>query len=317
MGATYIPAASFALQPRDLRFLRDLFESRVMTLAHAADLHFAGSKEAAKKRLQKLKSAGLIAERIRRVNEPAILFLAKHGLDILQKEGVLAEYPSFDLPVLVKRARVSPLTINHELSVMDVKAAFHAALQASATHSIAEFCTWPRLHEFESDVLVKPDGFIRIHEKETDGSLSEHTFFLEVDRSSETLDILVSRAQAYISFYKSGGFAVKNGAPRSAFRDYPFRLLIVLKSAERRNNVIEALLQGIPPILTQVYLSTIDAVNADPFGAVWVRPIDYRDATRDSEFSTERQRRQWGYQRNTARDVFVQARTPRRPLIDS
>jgi hypothetical protein len=63
------------LQPRDHGLLHDLFESRVMTSAHAATLHFGGSKEAAKKRLQKLKAAGLVSERKRRPTEPAALFL--------------------------------------------------------------------------------------------------------------------------------------------------------------------------------------------------------------------------------------------------
>jgi len=308
MGATKTPAVSFVLQPRDLELLRTLFESRVMTHEHAAALHFDDSREAAKKRLLKLKSAGYIRERPRRVNEPAILFLTKHGLETLRSEGILAEYPGFDFPLLLKRTHVSALTINHELAVMDVKAAFHSALNASPTFSVAEFSTWPRLHEFEADVLVKPDGFIRIHEKETDGGLSEHTFFLEVDRSSETLDTLVSRAQAYISYYKTGGFAAKHGAPRSAFKDYPFRLLIVLKTAERRNNVTEALLQGLPPILTQVYLSTIDAVRADPLGPVWIRPTDYRDATQNTQFAVDRKRLQWGYQRDSARETFLKHR---------
>ena len=34
-----------------------------LTLAHAAPLYFEGRKEAAKKRLQKLKEAGLVGER--------------------------------------------------------------------------------------------------------------------------------------------------------------------------------------------------------------------------------------------------------------
>lgn len=309
------PAVSFALQPRDLELLRGLFESRVMTLAHAAALHFGGSKEAAKKRLQTLKSARLVDERIRRVNEPAVLYLGKRGLEVLRDEGVLAEYPAFDFPVLMKRSRVSALTIRHELSVMDVKAAFHASLRSSRGRSVAEFSTWPRLHEFEADQLVRPDGFVRIHESETDGSLSEHTFFLEVDRSSETLDTLVSRAQAYASYYKTGGFAASQGAPRSAYREYPFRLLIVLKTAERRNNVIEALLQGIPPVLTLAYLSTIDAVRANPLGAVWCRPVDYRDATNGTPHAIRSGRRAWSYRRDTARDLFLQNRLPRVTLL--
>jgi len=47
------------LQPRDFELLRGLFESRVMTLAHVSALYFDGKREMAKKRVQKLKAAGL------------------------------------------------------------------------------------------------------------------------------------------------------------------------------------------------------------------------------------------------------------------
>src|SRR5204863_509907 len=127
-------------------------------------------------------------------------------------------------------------------------------------------------------ILVKPDGFIRIHEKEKDGGLSEHAFFLEVDRSTEVQDLLVTRAGSYLEYFKSGGFAERNGAPRSAYKEFPFGLLLVFKTAERRNNTVERLLQNNPPISNRVYLSTLEEVKTNPFGDVWIRPRDYRDA---------------------------------------
>ena len=72
-----------ALQERDLEILRGLFDSRVLTLSHIARLYFEGREEAAKKRVQKLKSAGFITERPRRAYEPAVLYLTK-GLSIAQ-----------------------------------------------------------------------------------------------------------------------------------------------------------------------------------------------------------------------------------------
>ena len=274
---------AFFRQERDIQILRELFESRVMTAAHVAAFHFGGSKEAAKKRLQKLKAAELISERRRHVNEPSILFLTRKGFALLSSENLLAAFPRLSATAFEKRANVSRLTINHELEVMDVKAAFYSALKNSKTFSIAEFSTWPRLHEFKArrsgydgaEVLVKPDGFIRIHEKEKDGGVSEHTFFLEVDRSTETQAILVSRAGCYLDYYKSGGFAVRNGASHSAYKEFPFRVLIVLKSAERRDNTAEKLLHSNPPIRTLIYLSTFSEVTADPVGTIWIRPADF------------------------------------------
>jgi len=284
---------SIVFQSRDLALLRDLFESRVMTSAHAAALHFAGSKEAAKKRLQKLRAAGLVTERTRRPTEPAALFLTTKGFAHLRDHGALAEYPAFSTRSFEKRAAVSELTLRHELEVMDVKAAFHLAASKAENVSIAEFGTWPLLHQFDvsrnghGETTVKPDGFIRIHEKESDG-ISEHAFFLEVDRSSESLDTLVTKAACYLSHYHSGGFAEQNGAPRTAFKEYPFRVLIVCKSAERRNNTALRLLQNNPPIFTHAHLTTLAEVTTDPFGAVWLTPAAYRDAVKGTMFDTER-----------------------------
>ena len=63
------------IQDRDVAFLQGLFESRVMTLAHASTLFFGGKPEAAKKRVQKLKAAGYVRERPRHTYEPSVLFL--------------------------------------------------------------------------------------------------------------------------------------------------------------------------------------------------------------------------------------------------
>jgi hypothetical protein len=52
-------ADALQLQNRDLALLRGLFECRVMTNDHATALYFDGKDQAAKKRLQKIKAAGL------------------------------------------------------------------------------------------------------------------------------------------------------------------------------------------------------------------------------------------------------------------
>jgi len=316
-------AAVVDIQDRDLALLRGLFESRVMTVTHIAALYFDRKKEYAKKRLQKLKAAGLITGRRRRVVEPVMLSLTQNGLSLLRERGALAEYPALDPQQLQKRTRVSDFTLEHELEVMDIKASFHTAIRNAAQFSIVEFNTWPLLNQFESvrggliekEVIVKPDGFIRIHEREADGGLFEHTFYLEVDRSTEAQDVLVSRAGCYVNYFKSGGFAVKNGALRSAYKDYPFRVLIVFKNAERRNITTERLLKLTPPIFTQVYLATSDEARNDPLGAIWIRPLDYRAATKGTPFDPDQRCEQYGYQRQTARELFVEQNVKKQKLL--
>ncbi len=313
----------FVLQKRDHDLLLGLFESRIMTAAHIAKLFFDGKKEATKKRLQKIKAAGFISERKRRVNEPSVLFLTRKGFALLSNENLLEDYPKLSATTFEKRANVSALTIRHELEVMDVKAAFYSALQRSKQFEITEFSTWPRLHEFKAsrpghsgaEVLVKPDGFIRIHEKEVNGEVSEHTFFLEVDRSTESQATLVARASCYLNYYKSGGFAVRVGARREDYKDFPFRVMIILKSVERRNNTAEQLLQTNPPILTQVHLSTFQEVTKDPLDKIWCRPIDYREVIKTSVFA--KPHHMTGYRREQAREKYVEETLRKVSLLEA
>lgn len=280
---------SVLLQARDFELLKGLFESRVMTLSHIASLFFEGRDEAAKKRVQKLKAGGFIAERPRRVNEPGILFLTRKAFTALQAEGLLSEFPKCSDTSFEKRVTISPLTLRHELDVLDVKAALVSAIQKTERFKVVEFCTWPLLHSFEAthpktktSATVKPDGFIRIHETETNGELSEHTFFVEVDRSTESQEILAAKAHCYLDYYRSGGFAVSCGGGRSAYKEYPFRILIICKSEERRDNAARRLLENNPPILTQVWLTTLNEVARNPVGIIWVTPRDYRTGVSSS-----------------------------------
>jgi len=279
-------STSIVIQARDLEFLRLLLHTRILTLKHAAGLIFDGSKEATKKRVQKLKVAGFVLERRRKAYESGILFLSKRGFECLREHGVLPETQS-DISSFSKRAAISEITLRHELEVLDVKVAFHEAAKGRETLSLTEFSTWPRLYEFsvrDDDArysgsrTVKPDGYIRIHEKEADDSAWEHLFFLEIDRSTEKLETLVQKACSYNRFYREGGMAVRFGKSAAEFKDFPFRVLIVCKSKERRDNIAKMLLELHPPILTQVCLSTLAEVCADPFGEVWRIPADHGEA---------------------------------------
>jgi hypothetical protein len=314
---------SLQLQPRDVNALRGLFEARVMTTDHLSILFFNGKREYTKKRLQKLKAAGFIGERKRNANEPSVLFLTRKAFSLLASRGELSGYPPLGTKSFEARANVSDLTLLHEIEVMDVRTAFHAALAKSDKFSIIEFSTWPLLHQFEmshpehgADVLVKPDGFISIHEKEIGTKGYSHDCFLEVDRSSEKQDALVNKAVCYLRFFKSGGFAVRNGSTCDKFKEFPFRVLIVLKSAERRNNTAERLLQNNPPILTQTWLTTFDEVTADPLGAIWIQPKDYREVTTGTQFDTAKPNRNFAYRRQREREMFVEERIKKRRLLE-
>ncbi|MFT3784912.1 MAG: replication-relaxation family protein [Tepidisphaeraceae bacterium] len=318
---------SVRLTDRDLRILCGFFEARVMRIDHVAAFHFEGRIEAAAKRLQKLKAAGLLAERPRRRYEPSILHLTTPALRELKRRGLLQRYPRvFNLH---KRHQVSPLTLRHELTVLDVRAAFFRATTGKPGVSIDPFLTWPRLCQFRPSprtggrvVTCRPDGFFTINEaapattpRNRPATLAHH-FYLELDRGTETLATLSDKALCYRAHYAGGGFAAQHGASPADFRAHPFRVLVVLNSAERRNNAIEALLRQRAPILTQVWLATLEDVLRDPLGAVWVQPRDYRDALASTEHTVAVPTPVDGtYRRNVQRDPFVDRTVPRRQMI--
>lgn len=271
-------------QPRDFELLAGLFESRVMAQRHIAALYFDGKKEAAKKRIQKLRVAGVLNERPRASHEPAVYYITRKGYELLRDEGMLDRYPRLGWESLRKRAQVSDLTLKHELAVMDVKAAMVPAINAKPGFSVAEFTTWPLLYQFKArrpatrresskTVLVKPDGHIRVHEAEPDGTTSEHRFFLEVDRGTETLETLALRCACYVDYYRTGGLAKRVGYLPSAYREFPFRVLVVVPSAERRTNVLTQLQTARPSIRTQVISAVSEDVISRQDSEVWYPPI--------------------------------------------
>lgn len=280
------------VQDRDLDILRGLFESRVMTAEHVAAIYFEGRYEAARKRLQKLKTAGYVGERPRRAYDPAVLFLTKKAFALLCERGAIADHPKTTWKSLEKRVRVSPLTLRHELEVQDVKAAMVQAIALAPGLEVAEFNTWPLLNKFQAYtpagelVTVKPDGLIHIRQTMPDREILEHAFFLEVDRSTETLETLAQRACCYRDYYRRGGWALRHGRPPSDFEQFPFRVLMVFKNSERRNNTAERLYLLHPPIRTQVLLTTFAESTSDPFGQIWTRPVDYQNAFANTPYTT-------------------------------
>ena len=307
------------LQDRDLALLHGLFESRLMTLKHVAALCFHSSQEAAKKRVQKLKRAGLVGERSRRPFEPSILFLTSKGFDTLSIQGALSGYPNLTWAAFERRAQVSELTLKHELDILEVKTAITLAIHQRPNFNLVEFSTWPALFEFDSAPgpyepprTVKPDGFIRIQEEQSPGSFQEFDFFLEVDRSTEVLERLATQACCYRQYYRNGGLAKRLGKTGPV----PFRVLMVFQNAERRNNVADTLLRLAPPIMEQVWLATLGDLRSNALGDIWIRPADYRAVTQNTAFDSEHAP-SWPYRRRPVREELVEKSINKLPLLAS
>lgn len=267
-----------SLQPRDLDVLASLFESRLATREHLAELHFAGSYEAAQNRLKKLKDARLIKAKQTEIGRPEILSLALRGFDALKAHKRLERYPQFTRENFEDRKPLSPVTVEHELAVMNVKAAFVREARTNWDDlTVQEFLTWPLLYSFRAFTStgaldaqdVRPDGFIELCVPE------RMRFFLEVDRGSEKLDTLLRKCIGYQHFYQSGGMARRHGAIDP--RDAPFRVIFSVESEARRNNIAEALVRegGIQRL---VWVTTRREIERDPFAAIYLTPHAYREA---------------------------------------
>jgi protein involved in plasmid replication-relaxation len=213
--------------------------------------------------------------------------------------------------------------LRHELDVLEVKTSLSSALSVLPRYELVEFSTWPLIYQFQAaqpprpgtyqsaKVLIRPDGFIRIYEHANEDDY-EHFLYLEVDRSTEPRETLALRTYGYQDYYRRGGLAVRYGGSPEDYKDFPFRVLMVVPNDERRNNMAERLLQNTPPILTMVWLMTFAEITADPLGAIWMRPVDYREITKGTSYDPSRART-GAYRRQPEREALRgQARS--RPL---
>jgi hypothetical protein len=290
----------FEPQARDFRLLRGLFHCRLLTIKHAAALFFDGSEEAATKRLQKLVAAKVLRRREGKFNEPNIYEFTAKAFEVLRDHRQLNEYAHFSwTEAMNKRARVGKSKLLHELSVMDVFAALDPAIAALPNFHVVEFGTWPKLYQFllsrkvkdkqgylrPQTVKVGPDGFLRVFEENSAQKNGLYDAFLEVDRGSEELKTLVDKATSYWLHYQSGAYAERHGHAGARHKDFPFRVLFVLGSAERLNNFAERLLQKNRDGATQGWLATLRDLLADPLGPIWIRPLDYLNAVEGTPFN--------------------------------
>lgn len=271
--------------PRDLQILRCLYECRVATLRHLADLFFDGRYEATKKVAQRLAAHRLTNKRERAIGQPAVLYLSKRGYDVLREKGGLDGLPIQPWERLSKRVQVSESTLNHELDVLTFRAAIESAIRTRPGLSVQTFTTWPRLSQFtakrplpgigqRSTVTQKPDGFFVLQETHPDGSIDVLYFFVEVDRSTETLQTLRAKMHSYRDYWQRGGLGERFGDLSGEAKKWPFRVLWTVKTDARLRNVQEAFLNSNPPFKGLAWIALFEEASTRPLESIWSRPQD-------------------------------------------
>lgn len=273
------------LTARDYAIFRSLFDSRVLTATHLADIHFSGSRGAAKQRLWLLGKAGYIAGRFGTpAGLPLPLRLTRKGFEHLQQSGHLTDYPRVTWQSMSKRFKVAASTLAHELDVGSVKASLFRTAREVGNCQINVAVTWPRLLRFRvrpkhltRPIVVSPDGFFRVSQQSADQTVRQFDFFLELDRSTETLTRIVERAHGYLEYFTSGSYAKRQGAPDAQPQDFPFRSCWVFPTKQRKEHFLSACRNHLKPIRKLVWASVIEDARKDPFGPIWQRPIDADD----------------------------------------
>jgi len=254
-----------------------------MTLSHISALYFDGKREMAKKRMQRLKAEGVIRERPRqRISDPSVLHLAWKGYVSLRDDGHVDDDSRLSPKTFTRRMAVSDLTLAHEIAVGDVLTACTLALRGNDRFELLEFSVWPRRYTFSVDreyrrVPVQPDGYIRLLEKNAEDA-PEYHFFLELDKGTETIERLAEKCVNYREYHRSGGYAEFCGGTRDDRKSRPFRVLVVCKSQQRRNNLAERLLQFHPPFSTMILITTLRECLREPLGEIWLTVAAFKEA---------------------------------------
>lgn len=273
---------SLVVTARDIGILRDLFDSRILTAQQIADIHFNGSRNAAKQRLWALKKAGYIAARFGTPPAtPEPIRLSRIGFEHLRQTGNIDDYPRLTWLTMSKRLKVSNLTLAHEIDVGSIKAAFYRSARERSDIEIEVAVTWPRLLRFRVrpphltlPVNVSPDGFIRLKQQHDDIT-RQADFFIEVDRSTETIGRIVERMQAYVAYFGTGGYAKRQGVKDADAKDFPFRVLWTFKTKARMESFLRACREHVRPIHKMAWAAIFSNAVQAPMGSIWHRPIDF------------------------------------------
>lgn len=314
------------LTERDRSMLRDMIESRVVTLSQLTALHFGGKREYAKKRLQRLKAVGYVAERKPRQNPgrffSSMLSIGKAGFEAIADDPFVRE-EGMSWQDISSRLDYADNTLAHELEVVDMKVAFMQAVRTAGAPILEEFSTFPGRYEFTTEhlergttFLLRPDGYARISWP----AFGEHTLFFEWDRSTEAHRRLGQKAYGYDRYFASGAFALWNRASPEERDRHRFTPVFILPNDERRNNTAEHLVALRHPktgarMHRDAFLLTTHAeFLADPLGPIYITPSAYQEATRGTPYDPANHK---ATVRVRDRDRLVATRIKKTELIGS
>jgi hypothetical protein len=196
----------------------------------------------------------------------------------------------------------------HDLEIQSVRAAFHKAYRTKPVRAV-KFSTAVEdcgisLPFDRSKTPYESDAFIALGDPL---DLHSHTeYFLELDRSTSSLDALVAKTVRYAEHFRT-----HRGSPGQGAMGHRVHVLMVFLTDERRNNATERLLQHYPPIHGRILLATLRDVLADASGHIWIRPFEYRQAMTFFGGGNRPKAGSFRYRRQRSKDKHVAQHVPK------
>jgi hypothetical protein len=209
-------------------------------------------------------------------NMPLISVLTKKGAEFV------AESQGIDINRLqIHSAADQPKAayFEHLLSVNDVRVIFELACEQNNydlrwldEHTIRKNKLYgevvlPSNQEVPERTVNIPDSFVCI--KTASGWLS---YFLEIDRGTEKIPIILKKAQVYLEYEQTSHYAQFYGATTPLGSTAPLFALLITNSVKRRDNVCAALRKAFPnqPFLCSAYQELQpDSLLSQP---IWYAP---------------------------------------------
>lgn len=263
----------------DLKLFEALHEGRFLTTRLITE-EFFSHRNAANRRLKQLLEAGYIAKDQPSVTEDAIWRPTQKAVQALIDAGRLMR----EQATWTWKQSLSDITYKeHETDVNRLRFAFIRAAEMTPNVTVNRCLSGPALHDAVTDTdgiryPVRPDRFLELS---VEGTIFH--YLIEVDRGTKDLKSTTKRdvssqLYAYNPYYFRGGFLRKYGRPADPIQAWPFRVLVTVPTAARRNNVIERMIaemrsRKLSPGSMRAY-ALFDEVLANPFGAIWIREVE-------------------------------------------
>jgi len=255
------------LQPRDREILEAVYGHRFLSSGQIMDMFF-GCATRSNIRLRKLWEHEYVDRHYLRPlafhgSSQAIYSLGKSGID------VIAESLDADREEVRKNRHkvrdLKPFFIEHVLAVNDFRINFETATEEHPQVQLERWINEIDLQdEYETRTagrltkrLIRPDGYGRYSYRRR-----LYSFFLELDRATETNGRFERKARNYLDYGKSGRY-------HQTFGVKFFRVLVVTTTLRRLENLKDTI-QGFTDGI--FWFTTLDKVReGEIFDPIWIR----------------------------------------------